>query len=196
MNRTSSEPTPCAPPYLTPEQEQTRWFAEHVYPHDGALRSWLRRQFPQLSEVDDVVQESYLRVLRARQLGPIASTRAYLFVIARNAALGVFRRQRDAAHTPVSAFDAAELPETNSNVVDIVNSQQECRLAIEAIDALPARCREIVTLRVVQGLTHKEIAAQLGLAEQTVRVQVARGMKRCAELLRAKGVQRGGADGR
>jgi RNA polymerase sigma-70 factor (ECF subfamily) len=53
-----------------------------------------------------------------------------------------------------------------------------------AIDALPARCREIVILRKIQGLPQKEIARQLGLSESTVQVQASRGLRRCAEFMR------------
>ncbi|MFM9956267.1 MAG: RNA polymerase sigma factor [Opitutaceae bacterium] len=58
-----------------------------------------------------------------------------------------------------------------------------------AIDSLPARCREILILRKLRGVPQKAIAAQLGLSEQTVQVQVSRGVRRCEEFLRAHGVQ-------
>lgn len=60
-----------------------------------------------------------------------------------------------------------------------------------AIAAPPARCREIVVLRALPGHSHREIAAQLGLSEPTVRVQVARGMKQCTGFLRQRAVTRG-----
>ncbi len=43
-------------------------------------------------------------------------------------------------------------------------------------------------LRALRGLSHKEIAEKLRLSEQTVRVQVARGMKKCAQFLRDRGI--------
>ena len=46
--------------------DHARWFAEEVRPHEPALRAWLRRQYPNLADMDDVVQESYLQLLRAR----------------------------------------------------------------------------------------------------------------------------------
>ncbi|PHX85576.1 MAG: hypothetical protein CK538_06220, partial [Opitutia bacterium] len=50
-------------------------------------------------------------------------------------------------------------------------------------------CREILILRKLRGVPQKAIAAQLGLSEQTVQVQVSRGVRRCEEFLRAHGVQ-------
>lgn len=53
-------------------------------PHESALRSWLFRNHQSLKgELDDIVQESYLRLLRARTEGPIQCARTYLFGIAR-----------------------------------------------------------------------------------------------------------------
>ena len=112
-----------------------------------------------------------------------------MFAIARNAALGIFRRRRFFSSAPMDEVESPALLEMGSDVVEAVSTHQEFALAIEAIDALPARCREIVILRAVHGLLHKEIARQLGLSEQTVRVQVGRGMRKCADFLRERGVR-------
>ncbi|MBL9199496.1 MAG: hypothetical protein JNL39_03275, partial [Opitutaceae bacterium] len=49
-----------------PPPDDASWFAAEVQPHDAALRAWLRARFPVLGEVDDVVQETYARVLQLR----------------------------------------------------------------------------------------------------------------------------------
>ena len=67
--------------------------------------------------------------------------------------------------------------------------REEIVLLAAAIDSLPARCREILILRKLRGVPQKAIAAQLGLSEQTVQVQVSRGVRRCEAFLRAHGVQ-------
>ncbi|MBI2497428.1 MAG: RNA polymerase subunit sigma-24, partial [Opitutae bacterium] len=48
----------------TPDADFARWFAEEVQPHEPALRAWLRNRFPTLVDPDDLVQESYARLLR------------------------------------------------------------------------------------------------------------------------------------
>ena len=55
---------------------------------------------------------------------------------------------------------------------------QEIELLAAAVDSLPARCREIFILRRLRGVPQREIAARLGLSEQTVQVQAARGLRR------------------
>jgi RNA polymerase sigma-70 factor (ECF subfamily) len=59
-----------------------------------------------------------------------------------------------------------------------------------AIDALPGRCREIMILRQIEGVSQKDIAAQLGISVLTVQVQVVRGLRRIDLYLRRHGVKR------
>ncbi len=175
----------------SPQSEQARWFTREVQPHEPRLRAYLRKQFPALHDLDDVVQESHLRLLRAREQGRIESVKAYLFAVARNVALGVFRRRQNITAVPVNDLEGWRILDGEPHVAESASLRQELALATEAIEALPARCREIVVLRTLHGRSHKEIAAQLGLSEPTVRVQVARGMKKCADFLRQRGVTRG-----
>ncbi len=45
---------------------ESKWFAEDVKPYEPALRAYLLKRFPSLPDHDDVVQETYTRLLRAR----------------------------------------------------------------------------------------------------------------------------------
>ncbi len=188
----------CSPPtsrfqFLVPptQTETALWFSKEVQPHGPLLRAYLQKQFPALPDVDDVVQESHLRLLKAREQGRIESVKSYLFAIARNVALGVFRRKEHICELPVNTLEGWRILESDPHVAESASLAQEVALANEAIDALPGRCREIVILRVLRDRSHREIATELGLSEETVRVQVARGMKKCAQFLRARGVVRG-----
>jgi RNA polymerase sigma-70 factor (ECF subfamily) len=168
--------------------EQTRWFAEEVYPHEPQLRAFLHRQFPTLRDTDDLVQESYLKIIRARRAGRIKSVKSYLFGIARNAALSLFRRKRVTHEISVGDFDAFSVMEDDVNVVTSVSVRQELALVVEAIDRLPDRCREVVILWALEGLSREEVAARLGISEHTVRAQLAKGMKRCVVFMRERGI--------
>ena len=166
----------------------SRWFTEEVQPHEPDLRAYLRRRFPRLTDVDDMVQESFARLLRARETGGVQCVRAYLFTIARNVAQAILRRPRIFDEQPLTDLRVLRIVETGPDVPEQVSTSQEIALLLDAIDALPARCREIFILRKLQGLPQKEIARKLGLSEQTVQVQVARGAKKCAQFLRSRGV--------
>jgi len=93
---------------MPPHTEQARWFSEEVLPHDPQLKAYLRGAFPSVRDVEDVVQESYLRVWCARATQPIQSTRAFLFRVARNLALDFVRHERA---SPIIALGSLnELP--------------------------------------------------------------------------------------
>ena len=172
---------------IPPDTEQARWFNQEVQPHESALRAYLQCQFPAI-DADDIVQESYLRLLRVRKIGKIASVKAYLFSIARNAALGIFRQRRMRREVSVNDLEAPIILHSSSNVIESINESQELALVAEAIASLPSRCGEVVALRVLHRLSHCEIAAKLGISENTVRVQMMRGMLKCTDFLRARGI--------
>lgn len=171
-----------------PKSEQSRWFAEEVQPHEASLRAWLRHRFPALPDVDDIVQESYARLLRAKEAGPVRYAKAFLFTTARNAVLDLFRRDRVVAFDRVAEVERLAVIEDAPSAPDAVNRQQELALLAEAIRALPERCRHVLTLRKLYGLPQKEIAFRLGISEHTVEVQVAKGMRRCTAYFAERGL--------
>jgi len=168
--------------------EPDRWFAEQVQPHDAALRGWLRARFPALTDVDDLVQEAYVRVWRAHASAPIQSPKAFLFTTARNLALDQLRRRQIAVIESIAEIEALSVFDDVPAVAESVCRRQELELLTQAIQALPDRCRQVLTLRKIYGLSQKEIAAQLGIAEHTVEAQVANGVRRCAEFLARLGL--------
>jgi RNA polymerase sigma-70 factor (ECF subfamily) len=76
-----------------PPSEHARWFTEEVQPHEPALRAYLQARFPTLGDHDDLVQETYARLLRAQGNGGVRYPKAFLFTAARNAAFDLFRRR-------------------------------------------------------------------------------------------------------
>lgn len=166
----------------------SRWFAEEVQPHESALRRYLRGVFPALPDVDDLVQESYARLIRAREAGRVGYAKAFLFTTARNAALDFFRRRRVVAIDGVADLAALEVAEDRPSAAEAIGRQQELALLAEAVRDLPERCRQVVTLRLLYGLAHKEIAAELRISEHTVKAQLAKGMRRCADYLAERGL--------
>lgn len=179
-NPSTSESSPVA--------EQTRWFAEEVHPYDAQLKSYLRNSFPSIHDVNDIAQETYLRIWKARLAQPVHFTKSFLFTIARHLAFDVIRRNRVSPISAVTEIPSSPVMDSGPGVVDIVCSREEIALLIEAIDTLPSRCREIIILRKLKGLPQAAIAEQLGISEHTVEVQVMRGMKRCDEYLHRRGV--------
>lgn len=177
-----------------PAASATEWFVEHVQPHEPALRAFLRRRFPSVRDIDDLVQEAYARLMRARRTGTITEPRAYLFATARNAALDLFRQKQTISIEDLAKNTELSVVEDRPDAAEFASQTQEIELLVEAINALPERCREIITLRKLHGLAYREIAERLGISENTVNAQLAIGVVRCRQYLEARGVVKGGGD--
>jgi RNA polymerase sigma factor (sigma-70 family) len=171
---------------MPPPHDQSKWFAEEVLPHEPALRGYLRNRFPAL-DADDVVQDAYFKLFRSGARGRLASTKAYLFSIARNTALTLFQRRRIFSDIPVSDLPPSLVMDEGSSADEAARARERFELMIAALSSLPPRCRDVMRLAVLHGLANAEIAARLGLAENTVRVHLARGIKKSADFLRERG---------
>jgi RNA polymerase sigma factor (sigma-70 family) len=169
--------------------EQARWFAEEVYPHDGLLKAWLRTAFPAArQEVDDVVQESYLRLWRRHTAKPIARAKAFLFTTARHLAIDWHRRGASFSVTPLSSFETSSVLDQALHAADALTLQEKYDLLAEAVAALPNRCYEVIVLHKLKGLSQKEVATRLRLSERTVANHTRVAVQKCEDYLRRRGV--------
>lgn len=166
--------------------EQSRWFAEEVKPHEKSLRSYLRQSVRSINDVDDIVQECYMRMLRVQAAGDVVSSRALLFTVARNVVRDLMRRGAVAKLEPLGATTC--LIEEGPGVVDFVSRKEELALLGEAILTLPERCREVFVLRRLKGVPQREIAIRLGISENTVETLVSRGIHACLQFMQEKGL--------
>jgi RNA polymerase sigma factor (sigma-70 family) len=186
---TFGEPSVSTLPLLVPNPpDLDRWYHEHVLVHEQALRAYMRRAFPIVTDLDNVIQETFVRVLEARRSAPIENVRGYLFATARNQALTMMRRNDIVSIESITEIEALDIKMDEPDVAEKVGLKLEIELLTEAIQALPTRCREVLTLRKIEGLSQRDIAARMGISEHTVEVQVANGMRRCAQFLRDRGV--------
>jgi RNA polymerase sigma-70 factor (ECF subfamily) len=181
----SPPPSPLNP---SVSADESRWFAQEVHAHDAALKHYLRSSFPAIRDVEDIAQESYLRLWRQRAGDPIRSTRAFLFTIAQRVAIDTVRRlRRSPVDADVSLGDI-EIVDQAPAGRESLSRRERIQLLIAAIDALPGRCREVVVLRKLKLVSQRDTATILGISEKGVEIQLARGLERCRDFLRRRGV--------
>ncbi len=165
------------------DPETARWFAEHLQVHEAMLRGWLHSRFPQIADFDDIIQEAYARVLAARAQRPLLAPKAFFFATARNLAYDHFRKSAVTLPNVLREFDELSVLDEAVDIPETVARNQEIELMTQAIQSLPDRCRQVLTLRNVYGLSHREIAEQLGLSIRTVEAHVTVGIKRCTQFM-------------
>ncbi len=177
-----------SPTERAPDAEQSRWFADEVHSHDGQLKAYLHGSFPSVRDIDDVVQESYLRIWRARLSYPIRSTKSFLFQIARHLAIDLVRSGRVVTTESLVDLEAQPVLEERPDAAATLSSKEKIGLLSEALASLPDRTRKIIFLRKFQAIPQREVASRLGVSERTVEAQLAKGMKLCERFLRKRGV--------
>ena len=197
VNTTVSPPPPTGPDdasasAATPAAEALdRWFVEEVLPLEPALMRMLRRHWRRADDIADLRQEVYTRVYEsAGRDGLPANTGAYVFRSARNLLIDQARRARIISFDLVAELE--ELPESPRDEWSperVSSARAELRMLERALGELPPRCREVVSLRRIEGLSQKEIAARLGIAEGTVEKHVTLGMRALAEALAGSGIE-------
>jgi RNA polymerase sigma factor (sigma-70 family) len=178
---------------LPPSHKETsRWFAEYVLPHERSLRYYLHKSLPSNSDAEDAMQDTYSKLLQAKGREIIQSPKKLLFAIARNVVRDFIRQRARVTIEPIAENTRMPVLNEKAGVVESICREQEIALLNEAIDALPERCREVIILRKIQGLSQKEIAHELGITEHTVEALAVKGVHRIASYLRSKGMREGG----
>jgi RNA polymerase sigma-70 factor (ECF subfamily) len=84
-------------------------------------------------------------------------------------------------------MDASGVLDEGAAIPESVARAEDLQLLIHAIQSLPDRCRQIMTLRKIYGLSQKEIARKLEISEHTVEAQGAIGLRKCIEYFRRHG---------
>lgn len=167
--------------------DQTLWYQEHLRPHEPMLRSWLNSRYSDQVDVDDLIQEALIRVLKAREEGDLKSPKAYFFAIARNLALDHIRRSKVVFNETILNNEAMGLLDEAESIEETVSRNHELEILTEAIQALPERCRRVFTLSKVYGMTYDQIAGEMGITFNTVSAQIAIGLSKCGEYMRRHG---------
>jgi RNA polymerase sigma-70 factor (ECF subfamily) len=152
---------------------------------ESQLRPFVARRLDDTSDVDDVLQDIYLRIqagvgaLRdSDRFGP------WVFRVARSA-LADHGRARARHPLPATAAPAEEAATTPALPTDDDAEQGLAKNLAVFVAALPSPYREAVTLTELQGMTQKDAADMLGLSLSGMKSRVQRGRQQIREMLQA-----------
>lgn len=152
------------------------------------LRRFLRRRMQSVpDDVEDLVQETLLALhLQRGSYDPALPVGSWVFAIARHKLVDLWRRRgrHEALHDPIDELDDAALPAVH----DEGSAQRDLTVLL---GELPAAQREAIMLTKIEGLSVAEAAERTGASESAIKVQVHRGLKRLAALVRQSASRRG-----
>lgn len=162
--------------HATKEREFSSFYETTVTP----LRRYLATILGSGHDAQDIAHDAYVRTLGAMQKKPIAQPKAFLFTAARRLALNYLTRRANRMQPTEAAALEAHTPTVIDAGTEVADRQDRAALEAAILD-LPKGCQSVLVLRQFEGLSHKEIAARLGITTSTVEKQLARALR----LLRA-----------
>lgn len=163
--------------------ELDQWFVEEVLPVEATLERFLRRNWRSEDDIPDMRQEVYLRVYTACANMRPDSAQAFVLSTARNLLIDRSRRERIVSIETFADMDAVSLTADDHSTERNVTARSELRHLQSALELLPPRCREVIELRKIEGLSQREVALRMGIAEGTVEKQVSKGIRALAVAL-------------
>ncbi|MDP9014392.1 MAG: RNA polymerase sigma factor [Pseudomonadota bacterium] len=167
--------------------ERHDWFLKQIFRHRAALHRYLRRFTSGAEDVEDLVQETYVRMYALRDFWKVDSPRALLFRIAHNMAVERARRLTTQATDSVADFELLNVYSSEAPAEEQIDARRRFESFCAAVDRLPPLCRRVFVLRKVYRLSHDEIAEVLGVSHSTIEKHVAKGLLRCRDYMRATG---------
>ncbi|MBO9710289.1 MAG: RNA polymerase sigma factor [Caulobacter sp.] len=159
------------------------WFFREIFPLEAALTRFIRRNWRNESDVADLRQEIYARIYAAARERLPLQPKPFLFTTARNHLINTAKRGQ------IVSFEHVADLESSPVAVDILTPERsltardELRLVQAGLERLPPRCREVVTLRKIEGLSTREVAARLNVGVDTVEQQMVHGMRALVDFM-------------
>lgn len=157
--------------YLTSKNSISRLVSRIVPPH----------------EIEDIVQETYVRICQIENKDTITSHKSFMFKTAKNLALDYQKQANVRLVDNIENNDVLEQLLSNSTKDEMYENalnESEFSHFCEAVRLLPVQCRKVFVLKKVYGYSQREIAEQLNLSQSTVEKHISTGMKRCTLFMR------------
>lgn len=144
------------------------------------VERFLRSKLANPADAQDLAQEAYLRLLRAKEPQLIQDPAAYLFRIARNLVGEFYTKLPPSA----SSLDDVDLADQGRPVEALAESGQQLERLSEVLSHLSPKCRAALILHRRDGMTVSEIAEELQVSVGSVKKYLSQGLARCRMRLR------------
>jgi len=157
-------------------RDRASWIARNVLPHEPAIRGWLNRNRLYDLDVDDIIQETYARIVSLESFDGILDGRRYAFQVAHSVVVDHLRRARIVSIFAVGNIEELGLAAPDADPEQKASFHDEINQIATALAALPERTRDVLMMRRVAGFTQRETAARLAISEKTVEKHLAKGV--------------------
>ena len=157
--------------------------------HHLSLKRFIGRYLNSAQDIEDVTQEAFMRAFSAEKTTEVHQPKSFLFRIAKNVAITQLRKKSNQITDYIEDQPSQDVLVNEWSTEDEVLVNEKLDIHSQAVAALPPKCREVYLLRKVYGLSHKEIAAKLGIASSTVEKHLMKGVEDCDKFIEARMAQ-------
>lgn len=158
------------------------WFVREVLPLEAILMRFLNQNWRNKSELEDLRQDVYARILERVDDGVPEHAKAFVLTTARNLLIDRVRREHIVPIDAMADLEGLNMVADVPGAERVAIARDTLRRLQVALDKLPPRCREVVMLRRVEGFSRQEIATRMGISEKTVAAHMTNGMCALANL--------------
>ncbi|MDV6346906.1 RNA polymerase sigma factor [Nitrosomonas sp. Is35] len=153
--------------------------------HMSELRAFLSKRVGCREIAAELTQETFIRIMHYQTGETLQNARAMLYRIAGNLAIDYHRLQiRQPAHRAIDELPLHDLPVSDAlNPERIVYARQILKQLCTIIEGLPPQCHRAFILHKFDGLSHDEIASQLGITRNAVEKLLIRALVRLRQIL-------------
>ena len=137
----------------------------------ASLRSFFSKRCKENAEVDDLVQEVFLRLVKRSAITDVANARAYVFQTAQSVLTDWLRKKKVRHAAYQDELHQAEIDRTGGMDLSperVLVGRAGLAEAAAILSELPERTRAVFLLRRLDGLRYKDIAARLGVSVSAV----------------------------
>ncbi len=124
-----------------------------------------------------------MQVLSTKTKAELTYPKAFLFSVIRNISYSRLRRKYASKQVYMADVETVEFVEEQPGVEELVVQNERMELLSRAIQSLPKRCRQVVTLRKIYGMSNIDIARNLKISINTVETQGGIGIRKLREFL-------------
>ena len=153
------------------------WVVSSVMPHEPAVRAWLRGRLRSDEDIDDLIQEAYARFAALESTSHITRPDAFFFQTVRNLLVDQIRRARIVRLDAVADIESMPIGSDDAQPDRWLHARRQLERIGSAITGMPERCQKIFTMRKIEGVSQREIAARLGVSESIVENDSVKGLK-------------------
>lgn len=174
---------PRATGTAVPGADVKKWFVQEILPLEAMLMRYLRKNWRNESDIEELRQEVYSQLLREAEVEIPVRAKAFLFSKARNVMVDRFRKENVVPIELGMDLELSSVPTDEPGPERTAYARHTLRKLQLALNELPPRYREALLMARVSGLSRREIAQRMGISEQAVGNYVHRGMFVLADLL-------------